>query len=53
MFTNTDLTQIKERGSELDTVNQQINNFKEGFPFLNVEKPATPAEGIIVLDQKQ
>jgi hypothetical protein len=53
MFTNTDLTQIKERGSELDTVNQQINNFKEGFPFLNVEKPATPAEGIIVLDQKE
>lgn len=53
MFTNPDLTQIQERGSDLDTIHLQIENFKKGFPFLKVEKPATPADGIIVLDQKE
>lgn len=53
MFTNSDLKQINERGSELDAVNLQIENFKKGFPFLKIEKAATPADGIIVLDQKE
>lgn len=53
MFTDLDLKHIKERGSELDTVQRQIENFKEGFPFLNVELPATPDGGIIVLDEKE
>lgn len=53
MFTNSDLTQIQKRGSDLDTIHLQIENFKKGFPYLKVEKPATPADGIIVLDQKE
>ncbi len=53
MFTSTDLAQIQERGSDLDTIHLQLENFKNGFPYLNVEKPATPANGIIVLDQKE
>ncbi len=53
MFTNSDLTQIQERGSDLDTIHLQLENFKKGFPYLKVEKPATPADGIIVLDQKE
>lgn len=53
MFTTSDLKQIEERGSELSSVNLQIEKFKNGFPFLNQKKPATPADGIIVLDQKE
>ena len=53
MFTKSDLKQINERGSELDVVNIQIENFKKGFPFLKLEKPATPGDGIIILDQKE
>ena len=53
MFTKSDLKQINERGSELDIVNLQIENFKKGFPFLKLEKPATPGDGIIILDQKE
>lgn len=53
MFTKSDLKQIKERGSKLDTVNLQIENFKMGFPFLKIEKAATPVDGIIVLDRKE
>ncbi|MCK5701683.1 MAG: DUF4301 family protein, partial [Cyclobacteriaceae bacterium] len=52
MFTKSDLKQIDERGSNLDVVNLQIENFKKGFPFLKLEKAATPNDGIIVLDQK-
>ncbi len=52
MFTKADLKQIKERGSDLDVVNLQIENFKKGFPFLKLENPATPKAGILVLDQK-
>ena len=52
MFTKSDLKQINERGSNLDVVNLQIENFKKGFPFLKLEKAATPNDGIIVLDQK-
>jgi hypothetical protein len=53
MFTNADLKQMKERGSALDVVNLQIKNFMKGFPFLRLEKPATPLDGIIVLGQKE
>lgn len=53
MFTELDLIQIEERGSELKVVNNQIENFKKGFPFLQLDGPATPTEGIIVLDKKE
>lgn len=49
-FTNSDLSQIAKRGSKLDTVNEQIENFRTGFPFLNVIKAATIGDGIIKLD---
>lgn len=53
MFTKSELKQINERGSDPDVVNLQIENFKKGFPFLKLEKAATPADGIIVLDQNE
>lgn len=36
----------------LDKVEEQIRNFVEGFPFLNIEAPATPGQGIKVLSEK-
>jgi hypothetical protein len=53
MFTTTDLKQIKERGSSIETVNLQIENFKKGFPFLQLQKAATPDRGIIVLNSEE
>ncbi len=32
-FNAKDLNQISARGSELQSVEQQIDNFKKGFPF--------------------
>ena len=51
MFSEQDKLQIKKRGSELNTVIAQIENFKTGFPFLHVEEAATEGNGIIKLDE--
>lgn len=49
MLTENDLIQLKERGISEEKVNQQIENFKQGFPFAKLVAPATPANGIIQL----
>lgn len=50
MFSAKDLVFIKERGSDLNTVKEQIKNFENGFPFLEVIQAATVGKGIIQLD---
>lgn len=49
MFTQKDIQQIKEHGLTPEKVEEQIQNFKDGFPFLNLAKPATIGDGIIKL----
>jgi len=46
MFTQEDLQQFKAKGIELSTIEAQIENFKKGFPFVDVMAPATPGNGI-------
>ena len=50
MFTSKDKKQIESRGSELHTVLVQIENFKNGFPYLQLADAATIGNGIIKLD---
>src|SRR5690554_39889 len=50
MFSQKDEIQIRERGSKPDTIRKQIENFRNGFPFLKVEEAATPGRGIIEVD---
>ena len=49
MFSEKDKQQIQERGSKLETVQIQIENFKKGFPFLPIEDTASVGKGIIRL----
>lgn len=51
MFSDKDLQQIESRGADLPTINQQIENFKTGFPFMNVIKAATIGDGMIKLEE--
>ena len=51
MFTENDLAHIKNRGMSVETVEQQIEHFKQGFPFLEVVKAATTKDGIMEFDQ--
>lgn len=48
-FSDKDLSQIAKRGSNLDVVKQQIENFKTGFPFMHVIQAATIEAGMIKL----
>ena len=50
MFTKEDIKQIEQRGSSVQTVEDQVERFRKGFPWLKIVAPATPAMGIQVLD---
>ena len=51
MFTKEDIRQIEQRGSSVHTVEEQVERFKKGFPWMKIVAPATPERGILVLDQ--
>ncbi|MEP0710679.1 DUF4301 family protein [Algoriphagus sp.] len=51
---NTTLkNQIETQGMNPETVEQQIQHFQNGFPFLNITAPATPGDGIKVMSEKE
>ena len=52
MFTRDDIKQIEQRGSSLHTVQEQVERFKKGFPWMKIVAPATPERGILVLDDE-
>jgi len=52
MFNQKDTQQIEERGATLRQVKDQIEQFKNGFPWMKIVGPATPERGIKVLDAK-
>ena len=51
MFRKEDIEQIEQRGSSVKTVEEQVERFKKGFPWLKIVAPATPERGIQVLDE--
>ena len=53
MFTEKDLSQIEARGANLETILEQIENFKTEFPYLNVIKAATIDDGMIQLGDEK
>lgn len=44
---------ISAQGMNPEQVSQQIENFKNGFPFLKITGPATPDHGIKVLSDEE
>jgi len=53
MFESKDIRQITARGSQIDTVIQQIENFKSGFPLLKIIEAASIYHGLIQLSDKE
>ncbi|WP_343488128.1 DUF4301 family protein [Allomuricauda sp. d1] len=45
-FTDKDLAQLQQKGISKEKVAQQIETFKEGIPFVDLEKAAVVGEGI-------
>ena len=46
MFTKEDVAQIEQRGTTVQTVADQVERFKKGFPWMKIIAPATPEKGI-------
>jgi hypothetical protein len=53
MFSEKDKIQIGRQGCSLSAVVKQIELFKAGFPYLRLEKAASPGNGIIVLGEEE
>ena len=53
MFTEKDLKQIEDHGLTPEVVEKQIENFRKGFPFLNVVRAASPADGVMTLSDAE
>ncbi len=53
MFSDKDENQIENRGSQSETVQLQIENFKKGFPYLHIEDAASVRNGIIRLNEEE
>ena len=53
MFSQKDINQIRERGSSVRGVEQQIDHFRKGFPWMKIVGPATPERGIRVLSEQE
>lgn len=53
MFTDKDLKQFSEKSISKEKVNIQIKNFKKGFPYVNITKPATCLFGIVKLSENE
>ena len=51
MFTKEDIRQIEQRGTSVHAVQEQVERFKKGFPWMKIVAPATPERGILVLDE--
>lgn len=46
MYTKEDLKEFKDRGIKREQIDQQIENFRTGFDYVNLTEPATIGNGI-------
>ena len=53
MFTKNDLKQIAVRGISMETIEQQLNDFKNGYPYTRLQAPATKENGIRTFNEKE
>lgn len=52
MFTNNDLKQISSIGISEQVIQKQLNIFKNGIPFLTIDKAASVGNGIVKLSDE-
>lgn len=52
MFTPKDLEQIATKGISIPVIEQQIETFKKGFPFINLVGISTIKKGVLSVDKE-
>lgn len=53
MFEPKDIEQIASLGIDIYKIEKQLENYRSGFPFVNLVKPAIVRDGIKVFDQTE
>jgi hypothetical protein len=53
MFKPEDISQISARGSQIEVVLQQVENFRNGFPYLRLIEAASNFHGILKLSEPE
>lgn len=53
MFTEQDLAQIDAQGIRLEKINQQIQHFVKGFPYLHAIRAATVGDGVVRVPEEE
>ena len=53
MLQPVDLNQIERKGITLKTLENQLDHFRQGFPFIRLLRPATQGDGIINFSEEQ
>lgn len=43
---------IQKAGKSVELVEEQLERFKKGFPYLPIDRPATIGDGLIQLSEK-
>ncbi len=51
MLTKQDLQFLEQKGISEEQVINQLNQHKTGFPFADIQRPATPGDGIIAISK--
>ena len=49
-FTETDLRRLSDYGITDHGLSQRLNNYKRGFPSLDINRPATSGDGVLTLE---
>ena len=53
MFTQKDLQLIQQKGIHISTIENQIEDFKTGFPFSDISSAATAGDGLRILENNE
>jgi hypothetical protein len=53
MFSEKEIEQIEQRGSEVKEVEKQIENFVNGFPYLAANRAASVGDGILKFGEEE
>jgi hypothetical protein len=53
MLSERDLTDLKNRGIRVEDVYQQVEFFRNGFPWMDLEKSAVIGDGILKLSESE
>lgn len=48
-----DLQLLKEKNLTVEDIKEQIDSFKRGFPYIKLDRPATPGDGIFVFREEE